>query len=718
VTPPAEPRPTRRGVLWLSWISGAAILAVVIVAALHASEGQKALHLAERAKPWWLVLALGLQAATYLAQGEVFRGAPRASGSRIPFTAVYELSLAKLFMDQALPSAGLSSSVLVAKALERRDVPRPVVAASVVINYASYHAAYAVCLLVAVAIILARGLTHLPLLLASAVFVAASIALAAAALRLSGPRAESLAAKGRRFPVVTHMLAFIKDADPHLARSPRVLGQAVGWQAVIFVLDAATIWVLVRSLGAEAPTAAVFASFMVSTLLRTVGIVPGGLGTFEAASVWTLKVMGVAVPLALASTLLFRGLSFWLPMVPGLWISRRITAGAKRAHPQPEVPAYWKAGAEDLTRQLGSGPDGLSASEAAQRLRRYGPNQVREHRRPTRLRVLLNQFRSPLILVLVFAAAASAATGAWVDAVIVLVIVLATAGIGYWREYSAETAAAALQARTRSRARVVRDGKPVEVPTEEVVPGDVALLSAGSLVAADGVLLEAADLFVNEATLTGESFPVAKRPGPVSGDQVRARLNSVFLGTSVHAGTARCLVVATGLRTELGAIAERLSLRPPETEFDRGIRRFGYLLTSAMVAMVLLVFTVHVLKGRRPIETLLFSVALAVGLSPELLPAILGVNLARGARMMAGHGVLVRRVNAIENLGSIDVLCTDKTGTLTEGVVKLEGTYDAAGSPSDEVRKLGVWNAALGSGVRSALDEAILQAGPPDGPPP
>jgi Mg2+-importing ATPase len=249
----------------------------------------------------------------------------------------------------------------------------------------------------------------------------------------------------------------------------------------------------------------------------------------------------------------------------------------------------------------------------------------------------------------------------------------------------------------------------------EVVPGDVVLLSAGSLVPADGVILEAADFFVSEAVLTGESFPVEKRPGPVAPTAgLRDRLNCVFLGTNARSGTARCLIVATGLRTQFGLIAHRLTLRPPETEFDRGLRRFGQLLTSAMLVMVFLVFIVHVVNGRPPIETLLFSVALAVGLSPELLPAILSVNLARGAQMMARHGVLVRHLTAIENLGSVDVLCTDKTGTLTEGLVVLEGAYDASGSPSPDVQRQGAWNAALETGLASALDDAILSAAAPD----
>jgi Mg2+-importing ATPase len=240
-------------------------------------------------------------------------------------------------------------------------------------------------------------------------------------------------------------------------------------------------------------------------------------------------------------------------------------------------------------------------------------------------------------------------------------------------------------------------------------------LSAGSLVPAHGVALEADDCYVNEAVLTGESFPVQKQTGaspPAA--PLRERPNSLFLGTDVRSGTARVIVAATGPGTEFGAIAHRLALRPPEAEFERGVRHFGYLLTSAMLVMVFVVFIVHVINGRPALETLLFAVALAVGLSPELLPAILSVNLARGAQMMARQGVLVRRLNAIENLGSMDVLCTDKTGTLTRGVVRLEGAYDASGAPSPDVRLLAGWSAVLATGLRNPLDDAILAAGGPE----
>jgi Mg2+-importing ATPase len=384
---------------------------------------------------------------------------------------------------------------------------------------------------------------------------------------------------------------------------------------------------------------------------------------------------------------------------------------------KPERPgfAYWSTDPGEVLRELETSERGLSSAQAAERLRRFGRNAIKAERSFSRLRVLWKQVESPLLLLLLFAAIVSAIAGEWVDALIVGVIVVATVTIGYRREYAAEVAVAALRARIQTRTTVLRDGRPTQVSIEEVVPGDVVLLSAGSLVPADAVLLEATDFHLSEAVLTGESFPVEKQPGiaehlaPLS-----RRTNCVFLGTNVRSGTARCVVCATGAGTEFGGIAHRLSLRPPETEFDRGVRRFGHLLTRAMLLMVLVVFVAHVFRSRPPVETLLFAIALAVGLSPELLPAILTINLARSAELMAKHGVLVRRLSAIENLGSMDVLCTDKTGTLTVGVVELEGAYDASGKSSQQVLELAALNAVFETGLPSPLDDAILKARAPD----
>jgi Mg2+-importing ATPase len=386
-----------------------------------------------------------------------------------------------------------------------------------------------------------------------------------------------------------------------------------------------------------------------------------------------------------------------------------------RAVTDDDLGSYWALPADELARRLRSDPAGLSAAEAELRLRQCGPNALDAQRPLSRVRVLQNQLRSPLLLLLIFAAAASILTGEWFDAVIVLVIVAASAAIGYSREYGAQAAAEALRARIRTHTRVLRDGRVTDIDTRLVVPGDVVILAAGSLVPADARILECTNFFVSEAVLTGESFPVEKRSGLI-GRQAgpAARTNCVFLGTNVRSGTARCLVVRTGAATEFGGIAGRLMLRPPETEFDRGIRRFGYMLTTAMLVLIVVVFAIHVLERRPSIETLLFAIALAVGLSPELLPAILSVSLAHGARMMGERGVLVRRLNAIENLGSMDVLCTDKTGTLTEGAIRVEGAFTPDGQPSSDVLELAARNAALETGLDSPLDTAILAARQPD----
>ncbi|HTV21872.1 MAG TPA: magnesium-translocating P-type ATPase [Polyangiaceae bacterium] len=365
--------------------------------------------------------------------------------------------------------------------------------------------------------------------------------------------------------------------------------------------------------------------------------------------------------------------------------------------------------ARELFERTRSRAAGLEPGEAAVRLRSSARHATSPSQAASVGRVVLAQLESPLVLLLVFAAAVSALTREWVDSTLVIAIVVVSVGISAYREYQGQAAAAALAARIRTRASVIRAGVALRVPAEEVVVGDIILLSAGSLVPADAVVLEASDCQVNEAVLTGEAFGVEKAPGwlPAATPLAR-RTNVVYQGSNVQSGSARCLVVAVGAETEYGAIAATLRTKPPETEFDRGLRHFGYLLVKIMVLITVVVFTVHVALERPALETLLFAIALAVGLSPELLPAILSVNLARGAAMMASRGVLVRHLSAIENLGSMDVLCTDKTGTLTEGVVRLEGAYDASGARSSEVLELGAINARFETGLPSPLDDAIL----------
>jgi Mg2+-importing ATPase len=376
---------------------------------------------------------------------------------------------------------------------------------------------------------------------------------------------------------------------------------------------------------------------------------------------------------------------------------------------------YWSLAAGDLLASLHSKPEGLSAEEAAQRLSQLGPNTLEVKKKATALGLFLSQFKSPIVLILLFATGVSAVLKDWVDALIILAIVLGSALLSFFQEYSASTAAEKLRAQVTVKATVLRDGQPKSILAEEVVPGDVVQLSAGNLVPADGVLLEARDFFVNQAVLTGETFPVEKRLGPVAAQAgLTERTNCVFMGTNVRSGSARVLIVQTGAATTFGQIAKKLTLRPPETEFERGIRRLGYLLTEVMFVLVIAVFAANVFFKKPVLDSLLFSIALAVGLTPQLLPAIINVNLAKGSQAMAKGGVIVRRLASIENFGSMDVLCTDKTGTLTEGVVKLDGALDVQGQPSDEVFRRAYLNAHLQTGLSNPLDEAIVAQAQPD----
>jgi Mg2+-importing ATPase len=378
----------------------------------------------------------------------------------------------------------------------------------------------------------------------------------------------------------------------------------------------------------------------------------------------------------------------------------------------PAEDPYWSRHMSALLAELGTGDGGLTPQDAAARLAGLGDNGVAESARRRWLRLLLRQFESPLVLVLVVAASVSLALREWIDAALVLAIVLGSALIGFVQEHRAAHAVAALERRLALRARVLRGGAEMLVPAASVVPGDIVLLSAGNLIPADGIVLAAQDFLVSEAAMTGESFPVEKRPGTVAaGTPVSRRENCVFLGASVRSGTARVLAVRTGRRTEYGAIAASLAAVQPETAFMRGIRDFGAMLVRIMTVVVLFVLTANLLLGRPPIDSLLFAVALAVGLSPELLPAIVAVTLAAGARAMSRRGVIVRRLEAIEDLGSIDVLCTDKTGTLTEGKVALHAALDPAGGAAAEVARLAFLNAALETGIENPLDAALVAAG-------
>lgn len=376
----------------------------------------------------------------------------------------------------------------------------------------------------------------------------------------------------------------------------------------------------------------------------------------------------------------------------------------------PATVAGWSEPAAALLARLP--PGGLSKVQAAERLRRDGPNAVRQEAAATWPGLLARQFRSPLVLILVFAGLIAGGLRQWIDASIILAMVLGSTLLGFFQEHRASRAVAELKRRLTLMAKVRRDGEVISIPAAEIVVGDLVQLSAGLVVPADAVIVSAKDLLVSEAALTGESFPVEKSPGVVAADApVAARTNCVFLGTSVRSGAGEAVVIATGQRTEFGDIAEQLSSKPTETDFERGIRQFGYLLVRVMIGIVLFVLVINQLRGRPFIDSLLFSVALGLGMSPELLPAIISVTLAAGATRLARRGVIVRQLEAIENLGGMTVFCTDKTGTLTEGRIQMVDAVDAAGRPSDAVRLLGYLNAAFETGIENPLDQAVIAAG-------
>lgn len=373
---------------------------------------------------------------------------------------------------------------------------------------------------------------------------------------------------------------------------------------------------------------------------------------------------------------------------------------------------YWSKSHDQLMEELRTSPNGLSQMEAVQRRAKYGANVISTRGETTVLGLLLSQFRSPLVLILVFAAIVSAIAGEWPDALIVLAIVIGSTMLGFLQEYRANDAIAKLRSKVLIKSSVLREGRPVAVVSDDIVPGDVVMLYAGSLIPADGIVLDVNDLFVNQAVLTGEVFPVEKKVTQVAANaSLMERVNCVFKGTSVRSGTARVLIVETGKSTVFGQIAERLKLRPPTTEFERGVQQFGYLLTRVMMVMVVMVLTINVIRHRPALDSLLFALALAVGLTPELLPAIMSITLAHGAQRMAKRGVIVRKLNAIENFGSMDVLCTDKTGTLTEGVVMLKEAVDTRAIPSAEVLRLAYLNAFHQTGLSNPLDDAIRICG-------
>jgi Mg2+-importing ATPase len=369
-----------------------------------------------------------------------------------------------------------------------------------------------------------------------------------------------------------------------------------------------------------------------------------------------------------------------------------------------------------LFAHLDSSEAGLSSAEAQRRLADVGPNEPAQRRRWAALGALVTFLANPLVLILLAASGVSALLGDLVNAVLIALMVLLSVLLNFLQTYRSQRAAERLRNTVAPTASVLRDGGWQELPRYALVPGDIIRLSAGDQVPADARLLDTRDLHLQQAALTGESMPVEKdaRDLPTVPRQLAEARNMVFLGTSVVSGTALALVVATGPATAFGDIAARLATRPPETEFERGTRHFALLILRTVLFLVLFVLVVSVALHRPAFESLLFAVALAVGLTPEFLPMITTVTLGQGAVRMARQKVIVKHLAAIEDFGSMDILCSDKTGTLTTGNLDLAQCLDPLGHPAERPLQLAALNSLYETGIRSPLDAAILRQRQPD----
>ena len=370
---------------------------------------------------------------------------------------------------------------------------------------------------------------------------------------------------------------------------------------------------------------------------------------------------------------------------------------------------FWSVPVSEMMQELQTTTEGLKSSEIDERLKRYGANILKPKKRSDTLTLLLSQFKSPITLILLFAAGLAFFLHEPTDTIIITIIILVSSLLGFWQEKGAADAFEKLLATVQIRVAVLRDGEEKEIPVEEIVPGEIIILSAGDMIPADCRILDSNDLFVSEATLTGETYPVEKTADLLKAETPLAkRTNSLWMGTSVVSGSGKVLAISTGKGTEFGKISEKLKLRPPETEFEKGISRFGNFLMEVTMLLVMAIFAINVYLQRPILDSFLFSLALAVGLTPQLLPAIISVNLSHGAREMAQKKVIVKRLASIENLGSMNLLCSDKTGTLTEGELQLQSFQDLKGEQNEKVLLYASLNAYYQKGFENPIDRAIL----------
>ena len=404
-----------------------------------------------------------------------------------------------------------------------------------------------------------------------------------------------------------------------------------------------------------------------------------------------------------------------MPSVPTSVLPKRIPHGPHKPSTAIRVsPLLLEAAASDpdaVLRKLDTSKDGLSSAEAERRLQQFGPNVVAREERHRRIHLLGKALINPLVILLLVLAASSFFTGDVRAGSVILLMVIIGVVLRFVQEARSDSAAAKLRAMISVHATVLRDGRPQEEPVGQLVPGDLVQLSAGDMIPADVRLLSCKDLFLTQASLTGEAFPVEKfaTRKEESGRPPLELSNVCYLGTSVESGAATAVVVATGLSTFLGGMSSAIVEQPVATSFDKGMSRFTWLMIYFILVMVPTVFVINGLTKGNWNEAFFFALAVAVGLTPEMLPMIVAVCLSKGAMAMSRKKVIVKRLNSIQNLGAMDVLCTDKTGTLTMDRIILEKHCDVNLNEDDEVLTLAYLNSHFQTGLKNLMDRAILQ---------
>lgn len=364
-----------------------------------------------------------------------------------------------------------------------------------------------------------------------------------------------------------------------------------------------------------------------------------------------------------------------------------------------------------IFKKVDSSPNGLSASEAGSRLKQYGYNLIAEKKKVGVFLEFISHFKNPLIIILLIAATFSFFFHENIDAIIIGVMILLSVSLDFFLEHHAEKATEKLKERVKTKVTVIRDNEKKEIKAEELCVGDIIELNAGSLVPADARIILAKNFFVNQSSLTGESFPAEKKAAKISSKKLSLAdmANMVFMGTNVVSGYANAIIVKIGIDSEFGKIAKKLVSEKEETEFDRGITNFGYLIMKATIFLVLFIFLVNSFIKHNLFESFMFALAIAVGLTPELLPMIMSITMAQGSLKMAKKGVIVKRLSSIPNFGSMDILCTDKTGTLTEDKIKLIRCTDVVGNDSGKVLQYAYLNSFYQTGIKNPLDDAVLE---------